>query len=82
MLTPFWRLTMSMNEEPEDLMVLPPFDEGIADKIILVKGYDNELVRGMVTGQNQKAVWDAFKAEFPAFLHFLTDVGNTGGVES
>ena len=70
-LTPFWRLTMSMNEEPEDLMVLPPFDEGIADKIILVKGYDNEVVRGMVTGEDQKAVWEAFKAELPAFVHFL-----------
>ena len=71
MLTPFWRLTLSMNEEPEDLMVLPPFDEGIADKIILVKGHDNELVRSMVTGEDQQAVWEAFKEEFPAFLHFL-----------
>ncbi len=71
MLTPFWRLTMSMNEEPEDLMVLPPFDEGIADKLILVQGYDNEVVRGMDTGEKQRVMWETFQREFPAFLAFL-----------
>lgn len=35
-LTPYWRLTVSLNDEAENLMVLPPLDESIKDKIILL----------------------------------------------
>ncbi len=70
-LTPVWRLTMSMNEEPEDLMVLPPFDDGIADKIILVKGFNNDTVRGLQTKEQRKQLWDTFMKELPAFLAYL-----------
>ncbi len=70
-LTPFWRLTMSMNEEPEDLMVLPPFDDGIADKLMLVKGYENDVVRGTDTKEKRKRLWETFMKEIPAFLAHL-----------
>ena len=36
-LTPFWRLSISVNDEPENLMVLPPIDESIEDKLILLR---------------------------------------------
>ena len=71
MLTPFWRLSISMNEEPEDLMVLPPFDDGISDKLILVQGHANEVVRNMDTGEKQRVMWETFQRELPAFLAFL-----------
>ena len=35
-LKPFWRVTISLNDEPEDLLVLPPLDDGIRDKLILL----------------------------------------------
>lgn len=36
-LTPIWTITLSVNEEPENLMVLPPLDDTVADKIIILK---------------------------------------------
>ncbi|MDR0727379.1 MAG: hypothetical protein LBF26_00565 [Puniceicoccales bacterium] len=39
MLSPRWHLTISLNDEPEDLGVLPPIDSGIADKIMLFKAH-------------------------------------------
>ena len=36
-LTPFCRLSISVNDEPENLMVLPPIDESIEDKLILLR---------------------------------------------
>ena len=43
MLKPFWRVTISLNDEPEDLHVLPPIDPGIEDKLILLRSYKQEL---------------------------------------
>jgi hypothetical protein len=37
MLEPFWRVSMSLNDEPENLMVLPPYNDSIKDKLILFK---------------------------------------------
>ena len=47
-LTPFWRLSISLNEEPENLLILPPFDESLRDKIILLK--TNRCPMPMPTG--------------------------------
>lgn len=37
-LTPLWRLTISLNDEPESLLTLPPLDNSLEDKVILCKG--------------------------------------------
>jgi len=34
---PFWRCSLSVNEEPENLIILPPLDESLTDKIFLFK---------------------------------------------
>lgn len=34
---PFWRVTFSINVEPENLLVLPPLDASISDKIMLFR---------------------------------------------
>jgi hypothetical protein len=36
-LDPIWRMTISLNEEPESLQVLPPLDESLEDKIIILR---------------------------------------------
>ena len=36
-LTPFWRLTVSVNDDPESLLVLPLIREDLADKVMLFK---------------------------------------------
>ena len=34
-LKPFWRVSISCNDEPESLMILPPIDESLSDKVII-----------------------------------------------
>jgi hypothetical protein len=34
---PFWRISMTVNDEPEYLAVIPPLDESVKDKIMLLK---------------------------------------------
>jgi hypothetical protein len=34
-LKPFWRVSISCNGEPESLMILPPIDESLSDKVII-----------------------------------------------
>lgn len=36
-LSPFWRVSLSVNDEPENLMVLPPIDDSLRDKITLLQ---------------------------------------------
>lgn len=36
-LHPFWRVTISTNDEPENLMVLPPFEDSMGHKIMLFR---------------------------------------------
>ena len=41
-LKPFWRTTITLNDEPENLLILPPIDDSLEDKIILLKA--NQLM--------------------------------------
>jgi hypothetical protein len=66
---PFWRLIMLLNEEPQDLKVLPPMEEGVRDKFLMLK------VAGYPWPDNPKsfvALRSGITAELPAFLYFLT----------
>jgi hypothetical protein len=36
-LKPFWRLSITLNDEPENLLILPPLDESLGDKIMLLR---------------------------------------------
>jgi hypothetical protein len=70
-LKPFWRMSVTMNDEPEDLMVLPPFDEGIEDKIILLKAFRKEMPMPTDSPQEKTAFAKQLISEVPAFLSFL-----------
>jgi hypothetical protein len=70
-LTPFWRLTISVNEEPENLMVMPPIDESISDKIIMLKAYRSDMPMPTSTPSEREAFFKALRAELPAFLYDL-----------
>jgi hypothetical protein len=45
MLEPFWRVSMSLNDEPENLMVLPPYNKSMKDKLILLKAHRRSVCR-------------------------------------
>ena len=71
-LRPFWRLTISLNDEPEDLQVLPPMDDSLEDKLIMFKctGFDMPMPTG--SPDERAAFWCALVAEIPALLYDLT----------
>lgn len=69
--TPFVRLTMTLNDNPESMMVLPPLDEDVADKIILLKAskiippFEQDDLAG------RAKFWNRLVGEIPAFLHAM-----------
>lgn len=70
-LTPFWRISLSVNDEPESLMVLPPIDSDLADKITLLKCFRAEFTFDMENDTARKDFRKAITAELPHFLFWL-----------
>lgn len=70
-LDPIWRGTHSLNDEPENLMVLPLLDESMLDKLTMLR--INKVAMPMPTGTNEqtKAFADKLKSELPAFVYWL-----------
>ncbi len=66
-----WRLSISVNDEPENLLVLPPFEESNMDKIMLLHAHKFSLPDGMDQPGSRKALWEKLMAELPAFVHWL-----------
>lgn len=71
-LTPFWRLSISVNDEPENLMVMPPMDDSITDKIILLKAHKCAMPMPTGSPQERQEFYRALCNELPAFLHAMT----------
>lgn len=82
----FRRVTISVNDEPENLAVVPPMDASIEDKIFLFKcnpvkeafakfrGADTGALRGfeqMAGELDRKAVWLAITKELPGIRAWL-----------
>jgi hypothetical protein len=69
--TPFWRATLSVNDEPEALIVLPPINADLQDKIILTKAttakypFDSEDIKA------RRAWRERITHELSAFVSFL-----------
>ncbi len=72
-LTPFWRVSISLNEETENLMVLPPLDDSLKDKIILLKATPAELPFSTDNLEERKRFRERLTAEIPAFLAALRE---------
>lgn len=68
-LTPIWTITLSVNEEPENLMVLPPLDDTLADKIIILKCRKPSPPSGHP--EEMQALLLMVDRELPAFAHHL-----------
>lgn len=70
-LQPFWRMLILLNDEPENLMVLPPIDDSLMDKIILLKSVLAPMPMPASTPEERSAFWKALQAEIPHYLHWL-----------
>ncbi len=73
-IAPWWRMVRMMNLEPATLDTLPQLDEGVADKLILLKA--RSMTGGLIdttTAGWFNPVRDRITSELPAFLHFLLE---------
>jgi len=70
-LRPVWRVMVCCNETPENLSVIPPLEEGIEDKIILLKVSSIETPMPARSVEEKEAFASALADELPAFLHHL-----------
>jgi hypothetical protein len=69
---PFWRLSISVNDSPESLLVLPPIDESLEDKLIIFKAQSFPLPMPTETQEERDAFRDAISSELPAMLYRMT----------
>ena len=70
-LKPFGRLFICCNDTPENLSVLPPITEDIADKIHLVRCNKAQMPMPTQTEEERKALRDTVRSELP---HFIGDL--------
>jgi hypothetical protein len=70
-LYPFWRLSVSLNDEPENLMVLPPIDDSLEDKLMLLRAVRLPMPMPTGTQEERGAFWNKLLTELPALLDFL-----------
>jgi len=70
-LKPFWRITQSLNDEPENLMSLPVIDESISDKMIILRAYKKPFPMPTAKTTDRVKFWNAICAQIPALLNLL-----------
>jgi hypothetical protein len=72
-LNPLWRTSLTVNDEDENLTILPPLDESIGDKIILLRA--NMKPMPMSTGSigARERFMQTLIDELPAFCAFLDE---------
>ena len=70
-LEPFWRVSITLNDEAENLMVLPPMDDSMQDKMMLLRAYKREMPMPTETLDQWAAFGQVLAAELPCFLHYI-----------
>lgn len=72
-LRPLWWMTISLNDEPEAMLVLPPMRDDIVGKIILLQCA--APLKPFPTGNHalHSKYWQSILAEIPAFAQMLLD---------
>lgn len=70
-LSAFWRVSITLNDEPENLMVLPPITDDLKDKIILLKASPASFPFGQDNLRARDEYRCKLSTELPAFVNFL-----------
>jgi len=72
-ISPFWRLSITLNDDPQKLRCLPPLTDDLAEKIILLqaKPAPKFWARFGEATDPRKAFRDAIESELPAFADYL-----------
>jgi hypothetical protein len=76
-LAPFWRVSISVNDEPEEMMVLPPMSDSerdsLGDKLFLLRAQMTQMPMPTANDRQWEAFWKQLVSELPAFIHFLVN---------
>jgi len=67
----FSRVTISLNDEEENVMILPLIDDSIQDKVTIFKARNNGMPMPSATLNERKVFMTRLTNELPAFLDFL-----------
>lgn len=70
-LFPFIRLSLTLNSNPEAMLVLPPLDSDVKDKIILLKAAPVDFPFPSKAFPDSQTYYNAMIEELPGFLHWL-----------
>ena len=70
-LTPIWRVSITLNDDPASLLVLPQWEDGLADKLMLfhARAFKMPVDTSMPAGE--ETLWRQIRSELPAFVHHL-----------
>ena len=71
MLRPLWRLLILLNDDPERILVLPPIEDDVADKIMLFKIDKHPMPMPTRTESERDLMWNTLISELPAFVDYL-----------
>ena len=71
-LEPFWRASISANDEQDNIMILPPMEPSIEDKITIFKIAKHSMPMPTATLKERKMFANIVAAELPHFAYFLT----------
>jgi hypothetical protein len=70
-LCPWWRLSISCNNRPDKLLILPTLSDDVSDKIILLRASVAAMPLPTETSAEKEFFWETLKSELPAFLWWL-----------
>jgi hypothetical protein len=68
---PWWRITITLNDDPESLLVLPPLNEDFADKLILLRASRFDFPQPITSTTEKERFERKLYSEIPAFLNWL-----------
>lgn len=70
-MTPFLRLTLSLNDNPAALHILPSFDSDVAGKVMLLRARTDGKRIVDTDGETWQKFYNRMLSELPAFVHRL-----------
>jgi hypothetical protein len=70
-LTPWWRLSISLNDEGENVTALPPMDDSIKDKFMIFRCSHQLMPMPTDTPEHRRLFWERIMGELPPFLYWL-----------
>lgn len=70
---PFWRLSISLNDDPDKMRVLPLLTPDTRDKLMIFHVESNPLPMPTTTLAERQAFREAIASELPAYAHWLLE---------